>query len=216
MADAKTEKFLLSIDLGLASGASLWRYSENEPAEMIQGWQILGGYTGLNDWIQGNTYPYMEGATVWLYGKGKDREIGEFGTDYRSHEDLTIIAEKWIPYPTRGHSPTLESTYPLVLEGVLIHEGLMPEHPHPNWRRSSLQYWMPGANAKIKRKAQENWLKETTDLFRTAGQMGVKHKDAQDYLSSVYHALSWFRSIDHNPTMACYWPQDAENPRHVG
>lgn len=177
---------LLSIDTGFASGASLWRYGDTEPASMIHGWEIPGGYDGFADWLDG---------AEWAVTR------------------LTVIAEKWIPYPTGGHSPTLDSTYPLVLEGVLIDRGIMPaEYPDPagRWRRSSLQYWMPGKDAKSKRAAQKRWLKENTDLYRTAGQLGVKHKDAEDYLSSVFHALSWFRSVGHTPTIAHYWGEAAQ------
>lgn len=173
---------LLSIDPGLASGASLWRFSDTQPAEMIYGWEIPGAYEGFASWLD---------SSQWAAPR------------------LVVVAEKFITYPTKGHSPTLASTYPLVLEGVLIDRGLMPaQYPDPEgrWRRSSLQYWVDGADAKAKRKKQEVWLKENTDYYRTAGQLGVKHKDAQDYLSSVYHALSWFRSQTHIPTMERYWP----------
>lgn len=181
--------YLLSIDLGLASGASLWEYSESEPATLLGGWEIPGGYEGLDRWL-GQVHKWLPVST--------------------------IIAEKYIFYPTPGHSPTLASTYALVLEGVLIDRGLMPpgydETTTDVWRRSSLQYWVKGANAKAKRKTQIAWLKESTDLYRTAGQLGVKHKDSEDYLSSVFHALSWFRSQGHGPTLAKYWSEQAETP----
>lgn len=182
-------KYLLSIDPGLASGFSGWEYDDDIPARMVEGFQVVGGYAGFRDWL----YEYAD----WHYS---------------TMGGLTIICEKWIPYPTPGHSPTLDSTYPLVLEGVLIDRGIMPaEYPHERWRRSGAQYWVPthenGKKLKVaeRRKRQLAWLKESTDLYRTPTQMGVKHKDCQDYHSSVFHALSWFRHIDHRPTIEKYW-----------
>lgn len=170
---------VMSIDLGLASGASLWEYSEIKPARMVEGWEITGGYEGLRDWLE-----------------------------IHQHSKATWIAEKWIPYPTKGHSPTLESTYPLVLEGVLIDRGLLQQYPAREWRRSSEQYWVKGRNAVEKRAKQKAWLKSSTDLYRTAGQLGARHKDSEDYLSSVFHALAWFRKF-HRPTIEHYWKDEA-------
>lgn len=185
-------RYLLSIDPGLASGFSLWEYSETEPARMVDGEQTVSG--GYYSFING-LYEYHN----WL----------EYPTS------AEVITEKWIPYPTPGHSPTLDSTYPLVLEGVLVERGLMPvEYPHERWRRSGAQYWVPthenGKKLKVaeRRKRQLAWLKESTDLYRTPTQMGVKHKDCQDYHSSVFHALSWFRHIDHRSTIEHYWGND--------
>lgn len=177
---------LLTIDPGRSSGAVLGAYSETEPWAPVAVWQVPNGAQGFIEW--------------W----GCAKKTGLFNP-----AELEVVAEKFVPYPTPGHSPTLDSSYPLVVEGVLIALGLMPDqYPHPAWQRSSEQYPNGGRTKAEKKKLRQQWLKEH-GLWQTGKDVG--QADADDANSAIAHSLVAMRKKRHEPTLRRYWPEDLED-----
>lgn len=199
------------VDPGRSSGIAIGYYSETEPWELIEAAQVMGGADGLIRFLtHGPIYithrfagesAYVSNANIV---GGIAWKLTEFG------------AEKFVPYPTPGHSPTLDSSYPLVVEGVLIALGLMPDqYPHPAWQRSSEQYPFdaPAGTPKnkvlsVKKKLRQQWLKEH-GLWQTGKNVG--QPDADDANSAISHALVAMRKKAHLPTIRKYWPEDLED-----
>lgn len=192
------------VDPGRSSGIAIGYYSETEPWELIKAAQVTGGADGLIRFLtHGPIYiPHrFAGESAYVSNAnivgGIAWKLTKFG------------AEKFVPYPTPGHSPTLDSSYPLVVEGVLIALGLMPDqYPHPAWQRSSEQYPNGGRTKVEKKKLRQQWLKQH-GLWQTGKDVG--QPDADDANSAIAHALVAMRKRNHLPTIRKYWPGDLED-----
>lgn len=188
-------------DPGRSNGIVLGHYSETEPWTRLAMWQVEGGASGLSRWLWGQKDLEYGEAVRWEFHPTDDGNVHA-----SLYDEVEFYAEKWVPYPTPGHSATLDSTYPLVVEGVLINEGLMPdEFPHPRWNRSGEQYFSGGTTKAEKRRLSKEFLK-SVDLYATGKDVGCK--DAEDVISATLQQLATMRKMRHMPTMRHYWPSE--------
>lgn len=192
--------YMLVIDPGRSTGIVLGHYTDSEPWSLVRAWQVPGGVIGFSDW-----YNDIQQKSI-LPLKHCASERGYMMAGRLDFERTEIYAEKWIPYPTPGHSPTLDSSYSLVVEGALICLYLMPEEfPHERWVRSSEQYFNGGAKVAEKRKLRQTWLKKK-GLWLTGKDVG--QKDADDAISAISHSINIMRKKAHPPTLAKYFSEE--------
>lgn len=165
---------IISLDPGESSGAAVLNYGES-PAELVAAFQVSGGVSGflaLLDMLR-----EYEGQGTW-------------------------ICEKYSPRPSTatGFQQSLKTSLPLVCEGVLIGRGLMPVYTpsEKRYRDPSLQYFSGGSGKAERKKKQHAFLK-ANGFYKTGRDFGTP--DADDYRSSVAHALSYTaRELKHKPT----------------
>lgn len=178
---------ILFCDPGRSTGLA-WGYYDKDTPFTLEGYaQVDGGLLGL---------------LIWL---GDNKKIAD------GHE---WFAEYYKPYAA---IQTIDSMYPKYIEGSLVTLGYMDDYDlYPaNWRTSNYQYVVSGKNAAEKKSKQNAWIKaEHPELYVTGKMVG--QKDADDVRSAIGHILSILRDHKHLPTIRKYWPEDAENPRHVG
>lgn len=214
--------YVLSIDPGLSTGIALLSYEEDSPAELVEGWQIGGGVTGLLGWLKdhyhagwydsewGNEYaPKIipsGGFGVGLYLEDAidtdvyDPDTDEYVEVIRNPKQVTVITEKFTARNTRGFAYTTASLEPLRGEGALIALGLMPDYTvaEKRWRDPSLQYFSGGSGKAERKKKQHAFLK-ANGFYRTGKDLGTT--DADDYRSAVAHGISYLaRELKHKPT----------------
>lgn len=164
---------ILWFDPGVMTGIQYGVFTDSDRYEMRKVWQIPGGVTGLRSWLHGG-----ENAV------------------YR-HADI-IGCEKWIPRTMEGMSHTLESTLPLVLEGVLIEAVVMDPYPEGNWQPATAQSLVNGKNPADRRK-RTNELLEAKGYWMTGSMVGAD--DANDVNSTTRHILHYLtRTLKHKPT----------------
>ncbi len=89
-------KYLLAIDPGWATGASLWRVPEDEPIERMAYWLIDGGPDAFEEWWQSETW-----------------NVDEKG--FYVVDDLEIVCEKFVQ---DGRTPRVDPNA-LLIEGFL-------------------------------------------------------------------------------------------------
>lgn len=216
-----TDQYVLSFDPGKSSGVALGRYSDTEPYTLVKAWQFRGGTAGLSRWLQDNwtaetwDHYYDEPSSPGLYGWKfgvQDRLETEGGervnTDWKDGDpdddyfiygegNLTVISEKYVPVPGGGFSQGLDSTLPLVCEGVLIGRGVMPHYSpdEKRWQRPNSMYLYGGANKSEKRKRAKQFLKATGNyvLPRELGE-----PDNEDAVSAILHGISYTAKVAKN------------------
>lgn len=167
------------IDPGRSTGIAWGHHTDTTPLTLDGYAQVDGGLLGLLIWLGDNETTVK--SNVWY-------------------------AEKYVPYSA---IQTVDSTYPLIVEGGLITAGVIPDHNQApeRWRPSKHQYWVSGGKAAQKRQKQERWIKDNhPDLYVTGSNVGAK--DADDVRSAIFHLLSLMRAQNHKPTMAHYWPDE--------
>lgn len=180
-------RYILSIDTGLENGISLGTYSDDEPLQFLKSWQFGGGAYSLVHWVRDNLpLPYV--------GLGA--------------RDVTVVCEKFVPVPGGNFHFTLDSLEPLRCEGALIALDVMPDYKTlsgkvvPEWRRAASMYVWGGKTKAEKLKAARKALKD-----RGAHLTGkdVGRPNADDALSSRFHAISYLAQVaKHKPTFD-YW-----------
>lgn len=185
-------KYVLAIDPGKSSGIALLSYSDTQPAKLVAAWQFSGGIQGLLDWTEIN----------W-----SSRLFGFFylGNSEIPIEDITVVAEKFVPIPGRGFTQGLDSTLPLVGEGVLIALGYMPVYSpeEKRWQRPQAMYKHGGKSLAEKKKLSRAFLKKH-EMYVTGKQLEAP--DSDDAMSAILHALSYItHTIKHQPTWEAYY-----------
>ena len=178
---------VLSIDPGKSSGLALGSYSDTEPYTLIKCWQIEGGPEGLYNWF--NSYDGEVDEHVWFW---------VFKGVWTAGDGLEVVAEKFTPLQNKGFAQTLDSTTPLVCEGVLMSLGVMPWYPEGNWRRPNEMYRYGGKDKKEKLKLARKFLKDH-DMLPTGKTVG--QKDANDAVSAILHGIAFLVKQKHGPTM---------------
>lgn len=167
-------KYLLSIDPGKSSGAAVLEYTPAS-VSLVEAYQVVPGVSAfrrLLDTLQ----------ATW------------------GHLDPTWISEKFSPRPGQGFTHGLDSTIPLVCEGVLIDRDLLPEYAtgEKRWRSPSLMYLVGGDGLADRRKRMHRFLKES-GFYVTGKQFGSP--DADDARSAIAHGLSYLaRELRHEPS----------------
>ena len=194
---ASKPQYLLSIDPGLSSGIALFRYSDIDPAILIEKWQITGGIDGFLEWLEPH---YMYPDHEYVLGGA---EMGFEGCSWREigGETLAVTVEKFTP----RQALTLDAAEPMLIEGALIALGIVPKYTppkHPNWAQPSAQYFAGGKTLPEKKKRQHKWLKDW-GFYVTGKDVGCK--DADDVRSAISHGLAWFRRQKHMPTIQQYF-----------
>lgn len=119
-------------------------------------------------------------------------------TDLQSFEGATWISEKFSPRPG-AFGQSLDSTIPLVCEGVLIDREILPEYTpkEKRWVHPINQYVFGGKDKAEKKKRQHRFLKES-GFYRTGKDLDAP--DADDYRSAAAHALAHLMRTGHKPT----------------
>ena len=171
------------IDPGKSSGIT-WAHYDDETPLTIDGYaQVDGGLLGLLMWLDEN-----------------DGLVAELKAEESWH------AEKFIPYTPHQ---TLDSSYPLVVEGALVTLGIVPDYEADpsRWHPSKDQYWMPGKKAQERRSAQKKWLRENYPEMYVTGR-SVAQKDAEDILSCTFHMLNMLKNQKHLPTLRKFFPEE--------
>lgn len=180
-------KYLLAFDPGRSNGIALGYYDDKTPYRVVKAWQFGGGASALSEWIT-------------------DRFDGNvFRWDGNNSATPTIIAEKFVPVAGGGFAQSLDSTYPLVCEGVLIAYGLMPEYDKVEkvWQRASQQYRQGGSTKAEKRKKSKQFLRDN-GLYVYGKQLGAP--DNEDAVSAILHSLTYMTTtLRHKPTFEAYY-----------
>lgn len=178
-------KFLLAFDPGKSSGIVLGAYTDTEPYVPCRVWQPQNGVQGLLDW----------------------HDESEGGIGYLGRPDVTCISEKFIPRPGGGFGQSLDSTIPLVGEGVLIALGYMgPYDPKDKrWSVPQNQYRFGGKDKAEKRKLARAFLKKN-GLYAAPKEVGCK--DSEDVMSATLHSLYYMTTVlKHKPTWEAYYSE---------
>lgn len=171
-------------DPGVSTGIVTGWFGENHHFEPRGIWQVPGGQDGLIDWLE--THPVH--PTVM-------RTAGD------RLDDHIVGSEKFIPRPIDGGTHTLESTYPLVQEGLLVGRGIMPPYPRGHWQPATSQVLRRSPdNDPDKNKKLSDELLQRLGLWLTGTDVG--QPDANDVISATKHVI-WFltRTLKHNPTL---------------
>lgn len=170
----------LWFDPGLSTGIVAGHFTDTDHWEPRGIWQVEGGFKGLDEWLAVN---------VWLIQQ----------TQY-------VGCEKFIPRPIENGSHTLDSTYPLVLEGLLMARATMPVYPEGNWQPASAQTLVRGKNAEESRKRTDDLVKKK-GLWLTGSD--VDRADANDALSSLRHTLHFMtQTLRHGPTLTWLYEEE--------
>ena len=188
-------KYLVSVDPGKRSAAAVFRYSDTEPASLSNVFQVDGGVDGFLSLL---------GILVEVHGFEP------------CHCCCTWISEKFTPrnQSVAGFAQSLDSTLPLVCEGVMIGRELMPVYQqggkNPEWVAPQLMYWAGGKSAAERKKRLHRWLKDSKEFYVTGKQFG--HGDADDVRAAIGHGIGWFRRQKHMPTLLRYFRGNEETP----
>lgn len=164
--------YLTAIDPGQSSAVVTAYYDDKTPYQPYKIEQFGGGVEALKEWVELRRASLPRGIT---------------------------LAEKFIPRPIENGSHTLESTLPLVCEGVLIGMGVMPAYPRGNWQPAAAQYISGGDTYEERKKSHQDLMKRR-GLWLTGADVG--RDDANDANSATGHALYFLaRTLRHGPTI---------------
>lgn len=172
--------YLLAFDPGKSTGVALGSYSDTEPYRLVEAWQFGNGVDGLLDWIDNHDHVHVDLEPI-------------------------VICEKFVPIPGGGFSQGLDSTLPLVCEGVLIGLRFMPPYTpdEKRWQRASAQYRQGGKDRAEKRKLSRAFLKKH-GMYFTGKQLDAP--DSEDAMSATLHALNYMTHVlKHKPTWDAYY-----------
>ena len=205
-----TANYVLAFDPGKSSGIALLSYSETEPARLVKAWQFGNGVQGLLDWLDAHRpgdydCGYGSHEQIWIL----PMTAHPSSSGYVRDSQLTVISEKFTPLQGKGFAQTLDSTLPLVCEGVLIAYGIMPVYDsnEKRWRRPASMYLYGGGNLAEKKKAGRAFLKKN-GLDVTGKDVG--QPDSDDARSAIWHGLSYLVQVaKHEPTWTSMY-QDME------
>jgi hypothetical protein len=170
----------LMFDPGVSTGITYWEWTDKRIAIPVHDWQIYGGTEALDQWIDEHWYLI--------------RSVTHIGS------------EKFIPRPLPGMSHTLESTYPLVQEGILIAREVMPHYPNPRWQPATCQYPVGGDTPEERKRRMDDLMKRA-GLWQTGVNAG--DSDANDILSARRHMVYLLtRRIRHQPTISWFYGEE--------
>lgn len=206
-----TANYVLAFDPGKSSGVALLSYSETEPAKLVKAWQFGNGVQGLLDWLDAHR--------PWDYdcGYGSHEQIWILpmtahpsSSGYVRDSQLTVISEKFTPLQGKGFAQTLDSTLPLVCEGVLIAYGIMPvyDSKEKRWQRPNTMYMYGGSTLAEKKKRAREFLKKR-GLYVTGKELGAP--DNNDAVSAILHGIAYVvKTLEHRKTWDAYYETESE------
>ena len=208
-----SDKYVLACDPGKSSGIALLAYNETEPAKLVKAWQFDNGVQGLLDWLDAYyafDYDCCSGEPladrVWVL----PRSTHPSSSGYVRDSQLTVVSEKFTPLQGKGFAQTLDSTLPLVCEGVLIAYGIMPvyDSKEKRWQRPSLMYRHGGSTLAEKKKRSRAFLKKN-GLYVLPKELGTP--DNNDAISAILHGLNYItHTLNHRPTWDAYYETESE------
>ena len=193
-----SDKYVLSYDLGKSSGVALLAYNETEPVRLVKAWQFGNGVQGLLDWLE-NHYP----NSGWLLPYSPDSEAERL---FWSSE-VVVVSEKFTPLQGKGFAQTLDSTLPLVCEGVLIAYWIMPvyDSKEKRWQRPNTMYMYGGSTLAEKKKRAREFLKKH-GLYVTGKGLGAP--DNNDAVSAILHGIAYVvKTLEHRPTWDAHFEE---------
>lgn len=189
---------MLAVDPGKSSGIALLAYNETEPVRLVKAWQFGNGVQGLLDWLE-NHYP----NSGWLLPYSPDSEAERL---FWSSE-VVVVSEKFTPLQGKGFAQTLDSTLPLVCEGVLIAYWIMPvyDSKEKRWQRPNTMYMYGGSTLAEKKKRAREFLKKH-GLYVTGKELGAP--DNNDAVSAILHGIAYVvKTLEHRPTWDAYFEE---------
>lgn len=177
-------EYVLSIDPGKSSGACVLEIHPTG-VSLVQGFQVGMGVSAFRALISDLQRDFSAPDTIW-------------------------ISEKFSPRPGQGFTHGLDSTLPLVCEGVLIDRELLPEYGpgEKRWRSPSLQYFS-GGEGKAQKKSRTHAFLKANGFYRTGKDFGTA--DADDFRSAAAHGIAYVaRELKHRPTwdMIVAWGEE--------
>lgn len=165
---------LISVDPGKSSGGCVLEISPSGTS-LVQGFQVGPGVNAFREMISELQMRFSTPDTIW-------------------------ISEKFSPRPGQGFTHGLDSTLPLVCEGVLIDRDLLPEYTpgERRWRSPTLQYFS-GGDGKAQKKSRTHAFLKANGFYRTGKDFSTQ--DADDFRSAAAHGISYIaRELKHKPT----------------
>lgn len=179
-------EFLISLDPGKSSGAAVIGYDDSS-VSLVDAYQFSAGVNAFRDMVD---------LLQFIWGG----------------RDATWISEKFSPRPGQGFSHGLDSTLPLVCEGVLIDRDLLPEYStgEKRWRPPALHYAVGGETKAQKKVRLHRFLKDSM-FYKTGKDLGAP--DADDFRSAAGHGIAYLaREVKHRPSYDLISTWIAENP----
>ena len=164
---------LISLDPGKSSGSAVLGYDESA-VWLIDAFQVAAGVDAFRGMVTTLQDRWGDNDPVW-------------------------ISEKFSPRPGQGFTHGLDSTIPLVCEGVLIDRGLLPEYTpkEKRWRAPVLHY-VVGGESKAQKKARLHRFLKDSGFYRTGKDLGAP--DADDFRSAAGHGLAYLaREVGNKP-----------------
>lgn len=195
-----TTKYVLAFDPGKSSGVALLAYNETEPVRLVKAWQFGNGVQGLLDFVEDVFDPFAFG---WVLPTPRFPQTGE----YIRSSSITVISEKFTPLQGKGFAQTLDSTLPLVCEGVLIAYWIMPvyDSKEKRWQRPNTMYMYGGSTLAEKKKRAREFLKKH-GLYVTGKELGAP--DNNDAVSAILHGIAYVvKTLEHRPTWDAYFEE---------
>lgn len=184
-----TPTHVLAFDPGVSTGIALLRVPPSDPVTLEALWQISGGIQALLDWLDEN----------WVSAQFFQKFLVANLEIERSQ--IATVSEKFTPLQGRGFSQTLDSTLPLVGEGLLIARRVVPPYKpkDPHWQRPNQMYSnFGGSTLPEKKKRARAGLKEL-GLYKLPKELGTP--DSDDAMSATLHALYYVtHMLHHKPT----------------
>jgi len=153
-----------------------------------------GESTGITGWKYSDTEPATRIEAIQITG-ALQGFLGFFHEKMRNTTEDVIVSEQF----TLLNHDYVANVEPVRIEGAMIALGL-----NPVWQPPAMMYFCGGANKAARKKASQEFLKKN-DLWLTGKDVG--QPDANDAISSTLHALAYFRSRLHIPTLQKYWSE---------
>jgi len=175
---------ILSFDCGKSNGVALGYFDDKTPYQLVSAFQFMDGPRGLSNWVKYHRVEHREdvpGDHWW-----------DFDALTLPGYDILTVAEKFIPFPGKGFGQGLDSTLPLVGEGVLIALDVMPAYPDPRWRVARNMYLFGGKDLKQKKKYARTFLKEK-GMYVMPKELGQPNSD--DAVSATLHGISYLAQV---------------------
>ena len=203
-----SKKYVLAFDPGKSNGVALLSYSDTEPARLVRAWQFGNGVQGLIDWLEAH---YLRGEfsysnRLWVL----PASCHPNSIQWVPSQQLTVVSEKFTPLQGKGFAQTLDSTVPLVCEGVLIALGVMPVYTskEKRWQRPNAMYRHGGSTLADKKKRSRAFLKKN-GLYVLPKELGTP--DNNDAISAILHGLNYItHTLNHRSTWDAYYETESE------
>lgn len=164
---------LISLDPGKSSGSAVLGYDESA-VWLIEALQVAAGVDAFRGMVTELQDRWEDNDPVW-------------------------ISEKFSPRPGQGFTHGLDSTIPLVCEGVIIDRGLLPEYtPNEKRWRAPVMHYVVGGESKAQKKVRLHRFLKDSGFYRTGKDLVAP--DADDARSAMGHGIAYLaREVGNKP-----------------